>query len=335
VADQEKRYRAAITATGRFLPDRVVTNAEMAERVETSDEWIRTRTGIVERRFLPEDEPTSTMAIAVAEELLQRRGLKAGDIDLIIVATITPDMIFPATACLVQHAIGAHRAWAYDLSAACSGFVFAVTTGAQFIASGAQRRVMVIGADKMSTILDFEDRATCVLFGDGAGGVLLERAEDDEAGLIDFEHYADGSNVDCLCIKGGGSLYPPSYETVDGRMHYIRQDGRTVFKFAVGKMAEVSAGLIERNGITGADLKLFVPHQANKRIIDAAAERMNLPPEKVMVNIDRYANTTAATIPIALSEAVDQGRLECGDLVLMTGVGGGLTWGSALFRWGV
>jgi 3-oxoacyl-[acyl-carrier-protein] synthase-3 len=220
------------------------------------------------------------------------------------------------------------------LSAACSGFVFAVATGAQFIESGAHRRVMVIGADKMSTILDYEDRATCVLFGDGAGGVILERGEDAEVGLIDFELYSDGSNVECLHIKAGGSLHPASHETVDGREHYIRQEGAAVFKFAVVKMAEVSASLIERNGITGADLKLFVPHQANKRIIDAAAKRMGLSPEKVMINIDRCANTTAATIPIALSEAVDQGRLERGDLVLMTGVGGGLTWGSVLFRWG-
>lgn len=332
VAEEEKKFRAAITATASFLPDKVVTNADMERRVATSDEWIRTRTGIAERRFLPADEPTSTMANAVAHELLTRRGI-AADLDLIIVATITPDMIFPATACLVQHAIGASRAWAYDLSAACSGFVFAVVTGAQFIESGVHRRVMVIGADKMSTILDFQDRSTCVLFGDGAGGVLLERGEDG-AGMIDFELYADGSDVECLHIKGGGSLYPPSHETVDGGLHYIRQEGRTVFRFAVEKMAEVSASLLERNGLTGDDLRLFVPHQANKRIIDAAAERMGLPPEKVMINIDRYANTTAATIPIALAEAADQGRLERGDLVLISGVGGGLTWGSALFRWG-
>ena len=333
VGEEEKKFRAAITATASFLPDKVVTNADMEQMVATSDEWIRTRTGIAERRFLPADEPTSTMANAVAHELLAQRGIAAADLDLIIVATITPDMIFPATACLVQHAIGASRAWAYDLSAACSGFVFAVVTGAQFIESGAHRRVMVIGADKMSTILDFQDRSTCVLFGDGAGGVLLERGEDG-AGLIDFELYADGSDIECLHIKGGGSLYPPSYETVDRGLHYIRQQGRTVFRFAVEKMAEVSASLLARNGLTGDDLKLFVPHQANKRIIDAAATRMKLPPGKVMINIDRYANTTAATIPIALAEAADQGRLERGDLVLMSGVGGGLTWGSALFRWG-
>jgi len=316
------------------LPERVVTNADLEKLVDTSDEWIRTRTGISERRFLAEDEPTSKMAIAVAEGLLQRRSLTGDDIDLIIVATITPDMIFPATACLVQNAIGASRAWAYDLSAACSGFVFAVATGAQFIESGAHRRVMVIGADKMSTVLDFEDRATCVLFGDGAGGVILERSEDGESGLIDFELYSDGSNVECLNIKGGGSQHPPSHETVDRGLHYIRQEGSVVFKFAVVKMAEVSVSLIERNGFTGADLKLFVPHQANRRIIDAAAQRMGLAPEKVMINIDRCANTTAATIPIALSEAVNEGRLQAGDLLLMTGVGGGLTWGSVLFRWG-
>ncbi|MBN62690.1 MAG: 3-oxoacyl-ACP synthase [Gemmatimonadetes bacterium] len=334
MAETEKKFRAAITATARFLPDKVVTNADIEKLVDTSDEWIRTRTGIVERRFLEEDEPTSKMAIAVGADLLRKRGLSGDDIDLIIVATITPDMVFPATACLVQHGIGANRAWAYDLSAACSGFVYAITAGAQFIETGAHRRVMVIGADKMSMLLDFTDRTTCVLFGDGAGGVILERSEDGAAGLLDFELYADGSSVDCLYVKAGGSRAPATHQTVDAREHYVRQEGATVFKFAVSKMAEVSVSLIERNGLTGTDLKLFVPHQANKRIIDAAAERMDLPKDRVVLNIDRCANTTAATIPIALSEADDDGRLQSGDLLLMTGVGGGLTWGSALFRWG-
>ncbi len=331
----EHKYGAMIRETAHFLPERVVTNAEIEQFVDTSDEWIRERTGIVERRFLAEDEPTSRMAIEVGKALVEKSGIDPLSIDLVIVATITPDMFFPATACIVQAAIGAKNAWAYDLSAACSGFVFALVTAAQFIQSGAHRRVMVIGADKMSSILDMQDRNTCVLFGDGAGGVLLERSEDPSLGLVDFEHFADGSSVDCLNVRGGGSLHPATHESVDQRLHYVRQDGRAVFKFAGVKMAEISATVLERNGLTGQDLKLFVPHQANRRIIDAAAERMQLPADRVMVNIDRFANTTAATIPIALSQACDENRLQKGDLLLMTGVGAGLTWGSALFRWGV
>jgi 3-oxoacyl-[acyl-carrier-protein] synthase-3 len=328
----EKPYSAVITAVAHYVPDKIVTNADLEKVVDTSDEWIRERTGIGARRVL-EGEPTSFMAIEVARQILERRQLDPTEIDLIIVATITPDMVFPATACLVQDRIGASRAWAYDLSAACSGFVYAVSTGAQFIESGAHQKVLVIGVDKMTAILDYEDRSTCVLFGDGGGGVLLERSEEKDMGLLDFEMHADGSAVECLNMKGGGSLHPASHESVDQRLHYIRQEGRTVFKFAVVKMSEVSMSLLERNGLSAADVKLFVPHQANLRIINAAAQRMGLPPEKVMINIERYANTTAGTIPIALSEAVEQNRLERGDLLLMTGVGGGLTWGSTLFRW--
>jgi len=334
VAERAKKCSAVITAVERYLPDRVLSNFDLEKIVDTSDEWIRERTGISERRIL-DGKPTSFMAAEVARKILERRQLDPADIDLIIVATITPDMFFPATACLVQHQIGATRAWGFDLSAACSGFVYAAVTGAQFIESGAHEKVLVIGADKMSAITDFEDRTTCVLFGDGAGGLLLERSDDPKAGLVDFEFHADGSGAESLHMKGGGSLHPPSHETVDERMHYVYQDGRAVFKFAVVRMAEVSASLLQRNGLTGDDLKLFVPHQANQRIIDAAAQRMKLPPEKVMINIDRYANTTAATIPIALSEACDQGRLEPGDLLMMAGVGGGYTWGSALFQWAI
>ena len=323
MAAREKRYNAIITAAEHYLPEKVLTNSDLEEIVDTSDAWIRERTGIAERRFL-DGQPTSFMAVEVARKLLQRRRIDPEEIDLIVVATITPDMVFPATACLVQDRIGACRAWAYDLSAACSGFAYAIVAGAQFIE---------IGADKMSAVLDFEDRSTCVLFGDGASGVLLERSEDPDMGLIDFEMHTDGSATECLNLKGGGSLYPASHESVDGRLHYIYQEGRTVFKFAVIKMAEVSLSLLEKNGLSGADLKLFVPHQANLRIINAAAERMKLPLEKVVINIDRCANTTAGTIPIALSEAWEQGRLERGDLVLMAAVGGGLTWGSVLFRW--
>ena len=332
MAECEKRYSAVITAVDRYLPDKVLTNFDLEKLVDTSDEWIRERTGISERRIL-DGRPTSFMAVETARGILERRQLDPEEIDLIIVATITPDMFFPSTACLVQHQIGARRAWAYDLSAACSGFVYAVVAGAQFIETGAHKKVLIIGADKMSGITDFQDRNTCVLFGDGAGGVLLERADDPELGLVDFEFCADGSGAECLNIKGGGSLHPASHDSIDQRLHYVHQDGRAVFKFAVIKMAAVSASLLEKNGLTGDDLKLFVPHQANLRIIDAAAKRMNLPKEKVMVNIDRYANTTGATIPIALSEAWELGRLEKGDLVMMAGVGGGYTWGSALFRW--
>ena len=332
MAARERRYNAVITATGRYLPDKVLTNHDLEKIVDTSDSWIRQRTGIVERRIL-DGQPTSFMAVDVARQILAQRQLDPQEIDLIIVATVTPDMVFPATACLVQDQIGAGRAWAYDLAAACSGFVYAVVAGAQFIESGAHRKVLVIGADKMSAILDFQDRSTCILFGDGAGGVLLERSDDGEAGLLDFELRADGSGGDQLNLRGGGSLHPATHESVDQRLHYVYQEGRTVFKFAVVKMAEVSVSLLERNGLTGSDLKLFVPHQANLRIIEASANRMNLRPEQVVVNIDRCANTTAATIPIALSEVCDEGRLESGDLVLMAAVGGGLTWGAALFRW--
>ena len=325
-------YSAAITAVEHYLPDKVVTNADLEKIVDTSDSWIRERTGIGERRFL-EGKPTSFMATQVARQLLEARQLDAADVDLIIVATITPDMLFPSTACLVQDQIGASKAWAFDLMAACSGFVYALVNGAQFICSGVHERVIVIGADKMSAILDMEERGTCVLFGDGAGGVLLERSDDPEAGLIDFELRADGSGGDCLNLRGGGSAYPATHETVDQRLHYVFQEGRTVFKFAVVQMAEVSAAVMERNQVGADDLKLFVPHQANLRIITAAAERMKLPADKVYVNIDRYANTTGATIPIALSEAHKEGRIEAGDLVLMSAVGGGLTWGSVLWRW--
>lgn len=332
MAERAKRYSAVITAVERYLPEKVLTNFDLERMVDTSDAWIRERTGISERRIL-EGRPTSFMAVEVARKILARRRLDPEELDLILVATITPDMFFPSTACLVQHQIGAKRAWACDLSAACSGFVYALVTGAQFIETGVHQKVMVIGADKMSSITDFQDRTTCVLFGDGAGGVLLERSEDPTLGVLDFEFHADGSGAEFLYMKGGGSLCPASHETVEQRLHYVRQEGRVVFKFAVVKMAEVSICLLERNGLSGKDLKLFVPHQANLRIIEAAVQRMGLTPDKVMVNIDRYANTTAGTIPIALSEAWEQGRLAPGDLVLTATVGSGYTWGSALFRW--
>lgn len=329
---RKRKFSAVVTAVERYLPDRIVTNADLEKIIDTSDTWIRERTGIRERRIL-DGQPTSFMATAVGERLLRQRDMDPADVDLIIVATVTPDMVFPATACLVQDRIGARRAWAFDLSAACSGFVYAVVTGSQFIESGAHERVMVIGVDKMSAITDMEDRSTSVLFGDGGGGILLERSEDPDLGIVDFDLHADGSMGDDLYMKGGGSLHPASQETLEKRYHYIRQNGRVVYKLAIVKMAEVSLGLLERNGFTTEDLKLFIPHQANLRIINATAERMNLPSEKVVVNIDRLANTTAGTVPIALYEAWTQGRLEPGDLVQLTAVGGGLTWGSLLLRW--
>ena len=326
-------FNATITAVERYLPSRVVSNFDLENVIDTTDAWIHERTGISERHFL-DDEPTSFMAIEVADRLLRKRQISGDEIDLIIVATITPDMAFPATACIVQDRIGARRAWGYDLSAACSGFVYAIVAGAQFIESGAHKKVMVIGADKMSSIINVEDRTTYVLFGDGAGGVLLERSESEEEGLIDFELHSDGSGEDKLCLPAGGSKAPATHSSIDQRQHYVHQEGRAVFKVAVTRMAEVSLSVLKTNGFTIDDVDLFVPHQANGRIISATAERMNLPMDKAFVNVNRYANTTNATIPIALSEASEMGRMKSGDLVQLSAFGGGYTWGSALFRWG-
>ncbi|MEM8483953.1 MAG: beta-ketoacyl-ACP synthase III [Bacteroidota bacterium] len=322
---------AAITAVGHFLPEYRLTNAELETIVDTNDEWIRTRTGISERRILKDpDKATSYMATKAAEELLQKRGISAEEIDLIIVATVTPDMVFPATACLVQAQLGATNAWGYDLSAACSGFLFALSSGAQFIASGKHDKVLVIGADKMSAIIDYTDRTTCVLFGDGAGAVLLEPGEDGY-GVLDSLEYTDGSNVNALCMAGGGSLHPATHETVDARLHYVKQDGKTVFKNAVKGMADVAAEIMERNSLTGDDVRYLVPHQANLRIIDATARRMGVTMDKVMLNIERYGNTTAGTIPLCLSDW--ESELRKGDNLVLTAFGGGFTWGATLLKW--
>ncbi len=323
---------ATISGIGHYVPEQKLTNADLEKMVDTSDEWITSRTGIKERRILDEGLGTSFMALKSLESILHTKGLDARDIDLIIVATITPDMVFPSSACLVQDQIGATNAWAFDLSAACSGFLYALMVGAQFVETGAHKRVVVIGADKMSSITDYTDRETCVLFGDGAGAVLLEPGEPG-LGLKDFILYSDGSGVKYLRQPAGGSVLPASRETVDQKMHYIYQDGREVFKFAVPKMAEVSAQILERNGLVGEDIALFVPHQANKRIIDACIKRTDIPEDRAVVNIDRYANTSAATIPIGLSEAVEQGRLSRGDNVLLASAGAGYTWGSTLLTW--
>ena len=324
--------RAAITALGRYVPERIMTNADLEKIVDTSDEWIRTRTGIRTRHVAEPGTPTSELAARAARMALEKRGIGADELDLIVIGTVTPDTLFPATACVVQDKIQAKKAWAFDISAACSGFTYALTVGAQFIASGAHRKVLVIGADVMSTIIDYQDRTTCVLFGDGAGAVLLEPSTD-ETGFIDFYNEVDGSGGCYLNMPAGGSARPASHETVDQRMHYVRQDGPHVFKYAVRKFAEASQTVLQRNGLTAADVDLYVAHQANARIIDASRERLGLPEEKVVKNIERYGNTTAATIPLALGTALDEGRLRRGHLVVMTSVGAGLTVGSILMRW--
>ena len=324
--------RARITALGRYVPERVMSNADLEKIVDTSDEWIRSRTGIRERHVVEPGTPTSELAVRAARMALELGGVAPGEIDLIIVATVTPDMLFPATACLVQDKLKATRAWGFDVSAACSGFLYALTQGAAFVETGAHRKVLVIGADVMTSILDYRDRATCVLFGDGAGAVLLEPGEGED-GILDFLHEVDGSGGCFLHMPAGGSARPASRETVDGRMHFVRQDGGHVFKYAVRKMAEVSRNLLEKAGSSAEQVDLFVAHQANLRIIDAAKDRLGLPEDKVIKNIDRYGNTTAATIPLALATALDEKRLAAGDLVLLASVGAGFTVGSVLLRW--
>ncbi len=326
--------KAKITALGCYVPPRVLTNQDLEKLVETNDKWIVERTGIRERHIADPNVATSDMAIAAAKCALAQRGVDASTIDAIIVCTVTPDMFFPSTACLVQNALGARGAWGFDLIAACSGFVYGTTTGAHLVAAGTHRRVLVIGADTMSRILDYTDRSTCILFGDGAGAVLIEpAAEGEDAGFIDFLGEIDGSGGDFLKMPAGGSRRPASHETVDQRMHYVHQEGAQVFKYAVRKMYEAGRDLLARNGLTGADVALLVPHQANLRIIDAAAERLGLAPEKVIVNIDRYGNTTAGTIPLALRDAIEQGKLKKGDLALLAAVGAGYTVGASLWRW--
>lgn len=327
-----QRLRAKITALGTYVPPRVLTNHDFEEMVETSDEWILTRTGIRERHVVDKGVATSDMATEAARCALAQRGLAPKDVDAIVVATVTPDMFFPSTACLVQHKLGADGVWGFDLSAACSAFVYALQAGAQFVMSGTHKRVLVIGSDTMSSILDYTDRATCILFGDGAGAVILEPAEDG-VGIIDFQHEIDGSGGCSLYMPGGGSLNPSTHETVDKKMHFVHQDGQAVFKYAVKKMGEVCEKLLSRNGVTAADIDCFIPHQANQRIIKATADRVGLAPEKVIINIDRYGNTTAATIPLAMQTAREEGRLKKGDLVLLASVGAGFTVGATLLRW--
>lgn len=324
--------RAKISALGTYVPPRLLTNADLEKMVETNSQWIEERTGIKQRHIVDKGVATSHLAVEAAKRALAERGMPAEELEAIFVGTVTPDMAFPSTACLVQDRLGAKGAWGFDISAACSGFVYALQTGVKFVESGAHKRVLVIGADVMSSIIDYTDRATCVIFGDGAGAVLVEPATDDNY-CMDFLHEVDGSGACSLNMPGGGSLNPASCETVKNKMHFVHQDGQAVFKYAVRKMAEASEKLLERNGFKGSDLALFVPHQANKRIIMSAADRLGLPEDKIIINIGEYGNTTAGTIPLAMETARQQGRLKKGDLVLIASVGAGFTVGATLLRW--
>jgi 3-oxoacyl-[acyl-carrier-protein] synthase-3 len=329
------RNRAYISAISHWVPEKILTNDELEKMVDTTDEWIRSRTGISERHILEDGKASSDMGAEAVKLLLQYRNIDANEIDGIIVATVTPDMFFPSTANLVQDKVGAKNAWSFDISAACSGFIYALSLGSQMIEAGRYKKVVVVGADKMSSITNYRDRNTCVLFGDAAGAVLLEPAKEDGIGIIDFLLHSDGTGAEYLHMKAGGSKYPATVETVANDWHYIYQDGKTVFKFAVQKMADVAEKVLARNSYTGKDVKLLVPHQANLRIIDAAAKRLGLDPEKVLINIDRYGNTTAATIPLALSEAYHEGKVDKNDLIVFATFGAGFTWASALVKWGI
>jgi len=326
--------KAKITSLGCYVPPSVLTNKDLETMVDTSDEWIMERTGIRERHIVPKDMATSDMAVEAARAALASRGVEPGTIDALIVCTVTPDMFFPATACLVQDRIGAKGAWGFDLIAACSGFVYGLTTAVHLVSAGSHKRVMVIGADAMSRIINYKDRSTCVLFGDGAGAMIVEQLEEgEEPGFIGFLNEIDGSGGDYLKMPAGGSRMPASHETVDRELHYVHQDGQQVFKYAVRKMFEVSRDLIHRSGFKPEDVSILIPHQANRRIVMAAADRLGIPVERILINIERYGNTTAATIPLATRDAISQGRLKKGDLVLFAAVGAGFTVGANLWRW--
>jgi len=326
--------RAKISGLGTYVPDRLLTNADLEKMIETNNEWILERTGIHTRHIVEKGIATSDLGKGAVESLMRQTHLKPEQIELIVVGTVTPDMFFPSTACLIQSKIGATKTWGFDVSGACCGFLYALTAGAQFINSGAHKKVVVVGADTMSSIIDYKDRNTCVLFGDGGGAVLLEPAEPGEdLGIIDYFHLIEGSGGQYLYMPGGGSLNPSSHETVEKNMHVVHQDGKQVFKYAVRMMYEAAVQLLERNNLKPEDIKLLIPHQANMRIINATAERMGLPPERVMINISKYGNTTAATIPLGMKDAVEEGRLKKGDLLMLVSVGAGYTVGGVLIRW--
>jgi len=323
-----------IASLATYVPPRVLTNADLEKMVETTDEWIMQRVGIRERHIVDNGVATSDLGKEAALIAIERAGLTPDDISLIVVGTVTPDMMFPSTACLIQNKIGAHHAWGFDMSAACSAFTYSLTTASQMVASGAHQHALVVGADVMSSIIDYKDRATCVLFGDGAGAVVVSAGSDGDGAILDFEHEIDGSGGDALYMPAGGSRRPPSHETVDQGLHYVKQDGRAVFKFAVRKTEEIARRILERNHLKPSDLDLFISHQANRRIIESATEKLGIGPDKTVVNIDRFGNTTAATIPLALNDAVCSGRLKKGDLVLLASVGAGFTVGAVLLQWG-
>ncbi len=325
--------RAKISSVGTYVPPRLLTNADLETMVTTNDQWIQERTGIRQRHLVDPGTATSDLAAEAARDCLLRRGIPASEIEAILVATVTPDMLFPATACLVQNKIGATGTWGFDLSAACSGFLYALQMGAKLVESGAHKKVLVIGADVMSSIIDYTDRSTCILFGDGAGAVLIEPCSDGEIGLVDFIHEIDGSGANSLYMPGGGSLHPSTLETVNAKMHFVHQEGGAVFKVAVRRMSELAESLLARNGLTAADVDLFIPHQANQRIILATAERLGLHQENIVINIGDYGNTTAATIPLAMNSALSQGRLKKGMTILLASFGGGYTVGSTILRW--
>ena len=324
--------RATITTTAHYVPKQILTNVDIEKLVETSDEWIQDRTGIKQRHIVSDEEASSDLSTHVAKSLLEKRGIKPEEIDIIIVGTVTPDHLTPSTAAIIQNNISATNAWAFDLSAACSGFLYGLETGSKFIESGKYKKVMVIGVDTMTSILDFKDRETCIIFGDGAGGVILEPSKSND-GIISSILKTDGAGASSLNVYAGGSRKPASKETIAKREHFIRQDGKKVFKFAVKRMANVSKEILTKNGLNGSDLKLFIPHQANKRIIDATGERCGIPKDRVLINIDKYANTTAGTIPIALNEAVENNLINNGDYILLSAFGSGFTWGSILIKW--
>jgi 3-oxoacyl-[acyl-carrier-protein] synthase-3 len=326
---------AKITALGTYVPPRLLTNEDLEKMVDTTSQWITERTGIKQRHIVDKGVTTSDLAVEACKPIFEKRGISPTEIDAIIVGTVTPDMLFPSTACLIQDKLGCKGAWGFDVSAACSAFLYAVQTAAQFIQTGSHKKVLAIGADVMSSIINYEDRATCIIFGDGAGAVLIEAADPGDPNIMmDFIHEVDGSGGCSLYMPGGGSKNPASHETVDKKMHYVHQDGQAVFKYAVRKMAESSETLLKRNGLTGEDVDLFVPHQANRRIIMSAAERLGMPEERIIINIDEFGNTTAGTIPLALESARQQGRLKKGDTVLMASVGAGFTVGATLLKWG-
>jgi 3-oxoacyl-[acyl-carrier-protein] synthase III len=324
-----------ITSLATYVPPRLLTNADLEKMVDTSSDWILQRTGILERHVVDPGVATSDLGKEAALKAIAQAGLTPSDIDLVIVGTTTPDMFFPSTAALIQNKIGATHAWGFDLAGACSGFTFSLATASQLVSTGRHNHALVVGADVMSSIIDYKDRTTCVLFGDGAGAVVVSPAKDRGLAIIDFAHEIDGSGAPALQMPAGGSLRPASHDTVEQRLHYVKQDGQAVFKFAVRKTEEISRLIMQRNGITADDLALFVSHQANRRIITAAADRLGIDDSKVIINLERFGNTTAATIPLALNDAMAQGRLKKGDLVLLASVGAGFTVGSVLVRWAI